>query len=216
MESVKFMDVVSAVILLMWLLISGYLSIGSLVIIESIEKVKLIEDRIEENIINKMSVPNKNGHVLKDAETIISSIEERNKELSFKDKQAIRNLHYAYWYYSFPGYSLITFITILPYFALLFLGAGASGSLGSTARVFYDQIKESKSISSAKYFSLPISGFFIGIMVLAISFVIPTVFVEGNTTLNFTSTVLISFFAGIFNDSFFEGFKKLTSNFFQK
>lgn len=212
MKTIKIMNVISTIILIIWILVSGYLCIGSLVLIESMEKVKLIENRIEENITNQISIANKEGHSFNDAETIISRIKKKNKELSFEDEQAIRNLEYGIWYYSFTGYSFITFITILPYFALLFLGAGASGCLGSTARIMYDHVKESKQMSSAKFLSQPAFGFFIGIMVLAISFVIPTIFVKGESTLNFTSTILIGFFAGIFSDHFFAGIKNLISN----
>lgn len=207
------MNVVSTIVLVIWILVSGYLCIGSIVLIESMEKVKLIENKIEENITNQISIANKEGHSYNDAETIISRIRGKNKELSFEDEQAIRNLEYGIWYYSFTGYSYITFITFLPYFALLFLGAGASGCLGTIAKIIYDHVEgpDSRQISSAKFLSQPAFGFFIGIMVLAISFVIPTIFVKGESTLNFTSTILIGFFAGIFSEDFFAGIKNRIS-----
>lgn len=212
MKNLKILNVTSAFTIAIWIFVSGYLCIGSIVIIESLEKVKFIETKIEEDIANKLSRANKPGYDSYDAESVIRMIEQKNKLLSFEDKQAIRSLDYAYWYYSFPGYSHIGFITIVPYFALLFLGAGASGCLGSTARLIYDHVKGSESIGTAKFLSQPALGFFIGIMILAISFVIPTIFVQGESSLNFTSTILLGFFAGIFSDHFFNGIRKLVGN----
>ncbi len=99
--------------------------------------------------------------------------------------------------------------------ALLFLGAGAGGSLGSVSRLIVDHARNVKPLRDSKYFSFPILGFFMGIMVLSISYVIPTIFVKGQSSLNIASIVLISFFAGMFSDVFYERIQLLIQKLFK-
>lgn len=211
MKNKTISSVVSVLIILIWGLVAGYLCIGSLTLIDATEKVRIVERKIERSIVNEITLKGK------DVDDLITRLNAQGskKKLSFEDQQAIRDLNHVHWYYSFPGFSYITFITILPYMALLFLGAGAGGTLGSVARMIIDHARNVRPIRESKFLSFPLLGFFMGIMVLAISYVIPTIFIKGQSSLNIASIVLISFFAGVFSDGFYEKIQLLIQKFFK-
>ena len=185
--------------------------------IEATEKVRLIEKKVETELIRDII----SGYSKIDFElppSFFKRIDEiyygnSNKHLSFEDRDALQNLCHVYWYYSFSGYSYITFLVIVPYTALLFLTVGTAGVLGSLARMVIDHVRDIISIDESKCFAFPISGFFMGIMVLAISYIIPSVFIRGDTTVNTTSVVLICFFAGLFMDLFYNWIMNVVGRF---
>jgi len=216
MENKIVKNILSTLIVIIWGIISGYLCVGSLTLIDSIEKVKIVERKVEKSIINEIVVSE--GYLQnKEASEIIRELNTLNpkQKLTFEDEQAIRDLKHVYWYYRVPGFSYIAFITILPYMALLFLGAGSGGSLGSVARIIIDHARNVKPIGESKFLSFPLLGFFMGIMVLSISYVVPSIFIKGESSLNIASIVLISFFAGIFSDGFYNRIQTLIERFFK-
>ena len=209
--------ILKSLVLLVWIIISGYICIGGLSMIESIEKVKPIQNKVELDIIRNITMfQGSTGMLPAHGEDIIMDINEnlrsKNKEqLTFEEEEAINYLAHVYWYYGYPKYSFIRVITILPYIVLLFLTVGTTGLLGSVVKKIYDHINQTVLLKDSKYISVPVFGFFLGIMVLAISYIIPTVFVRGDTTVNMTSVVFLCFFSGIYNKRFFEWISNLIS-----
>jgi hypothetical protein len=197
-------NVPSFIVILIWAGISGYVCIGGLSMIEATEKVKLIEKKVEVAIVREITLEGTDPASIINEITASTNNKNTQNQLTFEDKEAIQNLWHVYWYYRARGFSYIIFLTILPYTVLLFLSVGAAGVLGSIARIIIDHVRNIGTISESKYVAMPIAGFFMGIMVLAISYIIPTVIVKGDTYLNITSVVLICFFAGLFSDSFYK------------
>lgn len=189
------------IVILIWIIISGYISIGGLTMIEATEEVKLIEIKYDVEIAGIILFSSIDARIK--AREIVNNWDPQVGSLSFEEIESINNLGHVYWYYRYPDYSYIFFLTILPYTALLFLTVGAAGVFGSVARLIIDHARASIPIQESKFITYPIFGFFMGIMVLAISYVIPSIFIKGETTINTYSVVLICFFSGIFSERFF-------------
>lgn len=208
-------NVLSFTVILIWAGISGYVCIGGLSMIDATEKVKLIEKRVGVPIVREIALEGTDPASIIN-EITASSDKNTQNQLTFEDKEAIQNLWHVYWYYGARGFSYIIFLTILPYTGLLFLSVGAAGLLGSIGRIVIDHVRNIGTIRESKYITSPIAGFFMGIMVLAISYIIPTVIVKGDTYLNITSVVLICFFAGFFSDSFYKWIMNVIERFLIK
>ena len=199
----------SALIILFWLTCSMYICLGGLALTETIEDVRIIESRVKTEIVRKITLNEfTENDPLDIALDIINEVNGIDtiysvKLLSFEDEVAIKDLSYVYWYCGFKGYSNLKFLTILPYTILLFLTVGAAGVIGGVAKIIVDHVRNITPIKDSQYIAFPIFGFFMGIMVIAISYIIPSVFIRGDTHLNLTSLVLISFFSGIFSDKFY-------------
>lgn len=187
---------------------TGYICIGGLAMIETTEKVKLIENKTEIELIKTVNyfANNRIRELPKNRIDSIDSIyfKTKNRHLSIDDKRDLQAMCHVYWYYDYPNFSFIRFLTYMPYTVLLFLTVGTAGILGSIARLVMDHVRNIVPIHDSKCIAFIISGFFMGIMVLAISFIVPTIFVRGDTQLNTYSIVLLCFFAGLFSDNFYK------------
>ena len=167
----------------------------------------------ERTLFVRFSIANIEGQDWESPQKVIQDIRRRGKVLTIEDERSIIGLHHAIWYYSFDGHSLVTWIVYMPYFALVFLGIGTSGVLGSTTRIVYDHVKGVTPLGESAFFSRPVLGFFMGVMVLAISNIVPSIFIRGETQINMIGTILIGFFAGIYTDSFYGGIKNFAIKF---
>lgn len=85
--------------------------------------------------------------------------------------------------------------------------------LNYTFCVHINHINKTVLLKDSRCFSEPVFGFFLGIMVLAMSYVIPTIFVRGDTIVNMTSVVFICFFSGVLSKRYFEWITNLISKF---
>lgn len=200
MKTEKLKTPINFLILLLWAFISGYICIAGLAMVNAIEKVKVIEKKADKEIVWKISM---NGF---DPEQIIKEIKEseQNELLTVDDIESIRNLKHVYWYYSFPGYSYVRFLTIMPYIVLLFLVTGAAGLLGSVARIIIDHVTNIIEIKDSKIIAFPIFGFIMGELIYGISYLVPSLFVRGDTNPNGIAIILLCFFSGVFTDTFYK------------
>lgn len=208
------------ILVIAWIVVSYYICIGGLTLIEATEKVFKIENKYEVEIVPKI-VTDWKFEELDDDFNVIELINEINSslqnntgdQLSFKEIKDIKYLEHVYWYYTFPRYSLVSFLVLIPYTALLFLTVGTAGVFGSSGRLIIDHVRNIKPINEAYCFTAPIFGFFIGVIVLSLSYVIPSIFVKGDSSPNMISIVLICFFAGVFSERFYDWIRSNIDNF---
>ena len=171
--------------------------------IEAVEEVEVIENKLDKFLVQEII---QNSHNYGWVDDFISNLRFKygTDTITFEDEKAIKNLWHVYWYYGYTGYSYVVFLTILPFTALLFLTVGAAGAFGGAARILIDHARNVVLIENSKFVTFPMFGFFMGVLVLAISYLIPSIFVKGDTQLNTSVVVLICVFSGIFSNRFYD------------
>lgn len=90
----------------------------------------------------------------------------------------------------------------LPIELIYFITSCAFGVIGGIIRVVRLAI-ERKSLSDSGYFKFPIMGVMVGILVLGISYLLPTFLSTSETKIDSTSLMFLSLFGGLFSSIFF-------------
>ncbi|MEO0470562.1 MAG: hypothetical protein AAF206_13130 [Bacteroidota bacterium] len=190
----KIKNIVSSLAIALWMLLAGYVSIGGMAMIEATEEVRKVEERINEEIVYE--IVDKNGN----SDSVFESLSRKGKPIHAQEKEVVRRLEKVYWYFGHPEYSYILFLTIMPFFPLLFLVAGSNGVLGAMIKLFYDHFWNKIPIKDSNYIVVPILGFGLGVAVFTVSYSFGSLF--GSPFLSIVSMLSSSLFAGWFSKMF--------------
>lgn len=96
-----------------------------------------------------------------------------------------------------------SWVRFLPNFAILFLTAGSFGVLGGASAITRSYIINNKTDVEVKNLLELSLSFFMGIAILGVAYIIPSVLVEGDSSLKMTSVMFLCFFAGLFYEKTF-------------
>jgi len=193
---------ITAIIVTVFMALAGYVSIGGLTMIDAIHKTRKVEkkfnEQVFERIVRKGISPKEMFTQLElKADKLNSEKTESSKIiLTAEEKEIITNLDHVYWYYSYPGYSYILFLTIMPFIPLLFLVAGSNGILGSIIKLFYDSTWKNSPIKDSNYIAVIVLGFGLGIAVFGLLYsIIPSSY-------SLIGILFLSLFGGWFSKNF--------------
>lgn len=179
------------IVLLIWILLG--LSVG----ISGICRVKLEED--------------------------LANLKSKQEELS-KKPSPINSLNgvnftdeYAYQYYIL----IMGYVSIFPWFLGMpsLIGtvftAMAFGLLGAVAKIILSVTKNEITIDTARVWSEPALGVFVGIAVLGLSYVLPNILIISTGSVRPLTLMFLSFFCGLYSQKFFDILSNIFSKFFK-
>lgn len=99
--------------------------------------------------------------------------------------------------------SMFTWLADFPELIILVLTSCALGAFGGVIRIVRQITFEGKKIEDTKYITIPFLGLLLGMVVLGISYLLPTILtVNDDIQISETSLVFFSLFAGLFSQSF--------------
>lgn len=180
-----------------WIIIGLYFGIGGIVNIQS--------NNIE-NEKHKLGLKVTNSNVnTGDTNTVIYD------GISFKNKKTLEEYLNSMPLENFK--KLYPISQDLPDFMGQIITALAFGLLGSVTRIVLKIAFNAKQIEEVNYISQPILGMLTGLVVMGLSYVIPTLLSKNAITLDPLSLMFFSLFAGIYNKEFYE---KLQLHFINK
>lgn len=107
---------------------------------------------------------------------------------------------------------IFPFLLFLPDFVGLILTSCCFGMLGGVISILRQVALLDKPIQETKYVSIPILSFFIGVIILGLNYIIPTILVSGDTSIRPITLAFLSLFAGIFTSSFFKFLTKISNS----
>lgn len=107
------------------------------------------------------------------------------------------------------------FIDMFPSLLLLVITACSFGLLGGTIKIIRDTVFNSIPISETKYVLVPLLGLLSGLIIFALSYIIPIVLVSGENEVRKTTLMFLSLFAGIMVDKFYFWLETLFNKLFK-
>lgn len=110
---------------------------------------------------------------------------------------------------------LFPYLKEIPESLALIITALAFGMLGGLARLIKQTTFDGLSLLQVKFLSLPVFGMLSGIFVLGITYVIPTILVEGDQKIRSETLIFLSLFAGLLCDKFYEWLNGIFENIFK-
>jgi hypothetical protein len=124
--------------------------------------------------------------------------------------------------YNYKYYILIRqYLQIFPWFEKVpimlgtFFTAMSFGLLGAIAKIILSIVKGQISPVSARIWSEPVLGIFVGIAVLGLSFVLPNILIISTDTIRPLTLMFLTFFCGLYAEKFFDILSNLFSKFFK-
>ena len=99
--------------------------------------------------------------------------------------------------------NIFPWIIYLPDFVATIITACFFGMLGGVILVIKKIAIYNEAIESINFVSLPILGFFTGLVVLGINYIIPTILVSGDTKIRPITLLFLCLFAGMFSNDFY-------------
>jgi len=112
--------------------------------------------------------------------------------------------------------SLFPWTQAIPKFTAYLITAMAFGLLGSLIGLIRDVALTAGAVPDAKWFSKPLLGLLTGLVVLGLSYLLPTVLIKGNNEIRPLTLMFLCLFCGIFADKFYHSlassFDKLIKN----
>jgi len=133
--------------------------------------------------------------------------------ITFKNKGAMQQ-----YLQELKKESLVKFfwwIDDLTDFGALIITACFFGMLGGIISIVNDITINNKKIEDLHFYSTPISGFLTGFVVLAITYLIPTLLVEKSDNIRSVSLMFLCLFGGIKSKEFYEKIDKYFSKLFK-
>ncbi|ALI98923.1 hypothetical protein [Rufibacter tibetensis] len=102
----------------------------------------------------------------------------------------------------------------IPRFIGLIITAFSFGLLGALIGLIKDIAILNKPLNGLKYWSIPILGILTGLIVLGLSYTIPTVLTTNEANIRSTSLVFLCLFGGIYTEIFFDKLMRYMDKFF--
>lgn len=112
--------------------------------------------------------------------------------------------------------NIYPWISNIPSFLAYILTACAFGLLGTIVRFFIEIVIEGKPIDGIKYLSAPVLGILTGIVILGISFLLPTLFFNVDADIRPTALMFLCLFSGIYLPQFYENLSAVFQKMFSK
>lgn len=103
----------------------------------------------------------------------------------------------------------------IPELILFLVTASCFGLLGGCVNLIKQMAFEDKKLIELKIVSIPILGLFCGLLILGISYLVPTLLVSGEIIVRPVSLIFLSLFAGLFSKKFHEWIHSKFSDFFK-
>lgn len=154
----------------------------------------------------------------------IAKLDEKREELQkitmnleIDDSPPLTNKYDYEYYMQVSRYDKIfPLVKSIPSFLGLILTAMFFSLLGAIVKIILGIVKNEYSVSNPiRYFSEPVLGFFTGICVLGISYVLPSIFAFNTGTTRPVTLMFFSLFCGIYARNFFDKLAELFSKFFK-
>lgn len=167
------MNILSLTVIILWLLAALYFGTGGITKIEN--------DNLLKKAFNQSdSIP-----------TLYKGVAFRNKEalISFLEKDQVKKIYP--WTDKIP--SFLSYIITACSFSLL----------GCIIWIFVDVVLYKKRIDQVDYIHAPFLGLLTGLVVLGITYVIPTFFVSEDNDIKPTTLMFLSLFCGMYTDKFY-------------
>ena len=101
------------------------------------------------------------------------------------------------------GFFVFKSLVTYPAFLLLILTACAFGMLGSSVLIVKKVVLDKIPIEEINVWLLPLLGLMVGVIVLGIADLVPTLLVEGKESIRPITLVFMAFFAGLFVERFY-------------
>lgn len=98
---------------------------------------------------------------------------------------------------------IFPFLPILPAFVATILTACFFGMLGGVISVLKQVAVNKKPITETSYVSIPLLGFFTGMVILGINYIIPAIFVSGENAVRPMTLLFLALFAGMHAEEFY-------------
>lgn len=92
----------------------------------------------------------------------------------------------------------------LPHLLILIITASSFGALGGVTRLVLGMVREDKKLIHLKVVTVPLLGVLTGIVVLGISYLIPSIIMSKASFIRPSTLTFISLFAGLFYERFYE------------
>jgi hypothetical protein len=181
--------IIPTIILLLWLSIGLYFGIGGLSrakLDETLEKLE--EDKIELTK-NKINV-SYDGLTFETKYELNYYLEAESIETSFPWATRIS---------SFMGLIFTSF---------------SFGLIGSLISIIKEVVFQNLEINRTKYISYPLLGILTGLVVLGLSYLLPTILIENQNQLRPITLMFLSLFAGMFCEKFYEKLSVYFNNIF--
>lgn len=90
------------------------------------------------------------------------------------------------------------------------------GLLGSIINILIQIVFSSVKIEDSNYISKPLLGLLTGIVVLGLSYILPTLIIKGSAEIRPLSLMFLCLFCGIYSDKFYEKMSKSFDKLFSK
>jgi len=180
-----------------WIILGLYFGIGGIVTIQ-LNDIK--DDKHKLGISDSSTVTNAT-----DTNSVIYN------DISFKNKAALKE-----YLNSLPAENfdkVYSFFDNIPDFMAQIITAFAFGLLGSIIRIILSVAYDKKRIQDVSHISQPLLGMLTGLVVMGVSYVIPTLLSKNSINVDPISLMFFSLFVGIYNKEFYD---KLSSFFINK
>lgn len=168
-------------IILIWLMIGLYFGIGGLTKLNADEDLDIIQKKEAELSAKKFTPPLNVEGVTIDNDYLYQMFTER------------RGLEkYFVWTVTLPKFTALT------------LTALSFGLLGALVSLIKQLSLENIKIEDLKYLSLPALGVLTGLVVLGLSYLLPTLITKGSTEIRPITLMFLCMFCGICSDKFYK------------
>jgi hypothetical protein len=185
------MKIISFIILCMWLLAGLYFGIGGI--------SRISVDEVTESIDKQKDALKK--------DTI-------NIKLDGVDIENKYQLKYILEYSNLENY--FPWAIQLTTFSSFLVTSMSFGLLGAMINILIQIVFSASKIEDSNYVSKPLLGLLTGIVVLGLSYIIPTLIVKGNAEIKPLSLMFLCLFCGIYSDKFYEKMSNSFDKFFSK
>ncbi|RFZ85348.1 hypothetical protein DYU05_07050 [Mucilaginibacter terrenus] len=186
------MKFLASFVLIAWAVTGLYLGIGGLTKLDTDENFKDIQKRKTELELKKFNPP----------------ITVKEIPIDNEYDYQIFTLHQGIEEY-------FTWTVILPRFAALSITAMSFGLLGAVVFLLKSLALNKEDITKIKYLSLPTLGILTGMVVLGLSYILPTIIVEGATEIRPITLMFFCLFCGICSENFYKKIDDLFEKLFK-
>lgn len=107
---------------------------------------------------------------------------------------------------------IFPWIDALPSFVADIITACSFGILGGIISIVKRVALLKENLLDLSVFSIPILGFFTGLVVLGLNYIIPTILVSGNTQIRPITLLFLCLFAGMYSEQFYAFLTKAISD----
>jgi len=98
---------------------------------------------------------------------------------------------------------IFPWVDALPSFVANVITACSFGMLGGIISIIKRVALLKENLSDINCFAIPVLGFFTGLVVLGLNYIIPTILVSGNTQIRPISLLFLCLFAGVYANEFY-------------